>query len=59
MDNVKRVSGKDIILEEMPQGLFINDKVKNTVILISSLEDADLIINSLNKMKEYFGEQFS
>lgn len=56
MDNVKRVSGKDIILEEMPQGLFINDKVKNTVILISSIEDADLVINSLNKMKEYFGE---
>lgn len=56
MDNVKRISGKDIILEEIPQGLFINDKVKNTVILISNVEDADLVINSLNKMKEYFGE---
>lgn len=56
MDYVKCVKGKDVDLEEMPQGLFIKDKVNNIVILISSIEDADLVINSLNKMKEYFGE---
>ena len=56
MDDAKRISGKEVILEEMPQGLFINDKTRDTVVLISNVEDADLVIISLNKMKEYFGE---
>lgn len=53
---VKTIEGSDIILEEMPQGLFIFDKTSKKVVLISSVKDADLVIDSLRKMKECFGE---
>lgn len=54
MSYIKRKDGSDLTLEEMPQGLFITDNQRGTVLV--SLEDADFIIHSLENMKEYFDE---
>lgn len=57
MSYIKRKDGSDLTLEEMPQGLFITDRQRGTVLI--SVEDADFIINSLENMKEWFNELHS
>lgn len=54
MSYIKRKDGSDLTLEEMPQGLFITDRQRGTVLI--TVEDADFIINSLENMKEWLNE---
>lgn len=46
------MEGRELVIEEMPQGCFIGNPNTGNVILVSSYEDAVAIIKSLNKMIE-------
>ena len=49
--------GDEIIVEEMPQGCVITNKVSDKTIVISSVRDAKMVILSLLRMIESFSKQ--
>lgn len=54
MTNIK---GNYITIEEMPFGCVVNDIVSGSHVVIGDLEDVDLLISSLQRMKaDWYGD---
>lgn len=50
------IIGEYIDVEEMPIGCVITDKVNKNHVVIGSVNDANLLIESLKRMKEAWSE---
>lgn len=51
------IKGNYITIEEMPFGCVVNDIVSGSHVVIGDLEDVDLLISSLQRMKaEWCGD---
>ena len=54
MSNIK---GKYITIEEMPIGCVVNDIVSGGHVVIGDLDDVDLLIDSLQRLKaDWYGD---
>ena len=51
---------KHIVIEELPNGMFIHDKAKQQQVQVGDLEDIDALIESLLRLKQawYSGERY-
>lgn len=51
------IKGNDITIEEFPFGCVVTDNIRNSSVIISDLNDIDLLTESLQKLKsEWYGE---
>ena len=54
------IKGNYITIEEMPFGCVVNDIEAGRYVVIGDLEDVDLLINSLQRMKaEWYGDRIN
>ena len=57
MSDLPIIKGEYITIEELPIGCTITDKITNQTVVIGSITDMDLTINSLQKLKrEWYGD---
>lgn len=57
MSDLPIIKGEYITIEELPIGCTITDKITNQTVVIGSVTDMDLTINSLQKLKrEWYGD---
>ena len=51
------IKGKYITIEELPIGCVVTDSITNSGVIIGDLNDVDLLIESLQKLKTaWYGE---
>lgn len=54
---MSEIKGNYITIEEMPFGCVVNDTVSGRHVVIGDLEDVDLLIDSLQRMKaDWYGD---
>jgi hypothetical protein len=54
---VTNIKGNYISIEEMPFGCVVNDTVSGSHVVIGDLEDVDLLISSLQRLKaDWYGD---
>lgn len=57
MSDLPIIKGEYINIEELPIGCTITDKITNQTVVIGSVTDIDLTINSLQKLRgEWYGD---
>lgn len=57
MSDLPIIKGEYINIEELPIGYTITDKITNQTVVIGSVTDIDLTINSLQKLRgEWYGD---
>lgn len=54
---MSEIKGNYIAIEEMPFGCVVNDIESGRYVVISDLEDVDLLINSLQRLRtDWYGD---